>query len=115
MNTGENQQGLQKILDMTRLISIVVLAFHFYYYCYQSFYDWGLSSKITDQVFKNLAKTGLFNQFLKTKWIALGFLILSLLGARGRKTENLKMSLAFKYIIFGLFIYFFSYFFLDRK
>src|SRR5450432_2169237 len=112
MNTGENQQGLQKILDMTRLISIVVLAFHFYYYCYQSFYNWGLSSKITDQVFKNLAKTGLFSQFLKTKWIALGFLMLSLLGARGRKTENLQMTSAFKYITAGLCLYFLSYFLL---
>ena len=34
MNTGENEQGLRKIIDMTRLISIVLLALHFYYYCY---------------------------------------------------------------------------------
>jgi len=112
MNTGENQQGLQKILDMTRLISILVLAFHFYYYCYQAFYGWGLSSKITDQVLKNIANTGLFSQFLKTKWITLGFLMLSLLGARGRKTEHLKMQTAVKYITAGLCFYFLSYFLL---
>jgi hypothetical protein len=33
-HTGENEQALRKILDMTRLISIVLLALHFYYYCY---------------------------------------------------------------------------------
>ena len=34
MQTGESEQGLRKILDMTRLISIVMLGIHFYYYCY---------------------------------------------------------------------------------
>jgi len=37
INTGENEQGLQKVLDMTRLISIVMLVLHFYYYCYNAF------------------------------------------------------------------------------
>ncbi len=31
MHTGENEQGLRKILDMTRLISIALLIFHFYF------------------------------------------------------------------------------------
>ena len=30
MTTGENEQGLRKILDMTRVISIVLLGLHFY-------------------------------------------------------------------------------------
>ena len=42
MNTGENEQGLQKVLDMTRLISIVMLVLHFYYYCYSAFDEWHL-------------------------------------------------------------------------
>lgn len=37
MSTGENEQGLRKILDMTRLMSIVMLGQHFYYYCYKAF------------------------------------------------------------------------------
>ncbi|PZR24562.1 MAG: hypothetical protein DI535_22005, partial [Citrobacter freundii] len=31
VQTGENEQALRKILDMTRLISIVILVIHFYY------------------------------------------------------------------------------------
>ena len=30
MQTGENEQALRKILDMTRLISITFLVLHFY-------------------------------------------------------------------------------------
>ena len=37
MQTGENEQALRKILDMTRLISIAILVLHFYYYCYTAF------------------------------------------------------------------------------
>lgn len=33
-NTEENEQGLRKIIDMTRLINIVVLSVHFYYCCF---------------------------------------------------------------------------------
>lgn len=32
--TGENDQAMRKILDMTRLISIAVLVIHFYKECY---------------------------------------------------------------------------------
>ena len=42
MHTGENEQGLRKILDMTRLISLVLLGLHFYYYCYGAFVQWEL-------------------------------------------------------------------------
>ena len=31
VQTGENEQAMRKILDMTRLISIVILVIHFYY------------------------------------------------------------------------------------
>lgn len=30
MNTGENEQGLRKITDFTRLLSIAILVIHFY-------------------------------------------------------------------------------------
>lgn len=32
MQTGENEQALRKIMDMTRLISIISLFMNFYYY-----------------------------------------------------------------------------------
>ena len=77
MNTGENEQGLRKILDLTRMISIAVLLIHFYYYCYSAFLQWELHSDITDRLLKNIYSTGLFGNFHKSKLIALVFLICS--------------------------------------
>ncbi len=109
MQTGENEQAMRKILDMTRLISIVILVIHFYYYCYAAFHEWGLSSALIDRLLGNIYRTGLFGNFHKSKLIALGFLFISLLGARGRKNEKLNHKTAIAYIITGLLIYFTSY------
>lgn len=108
MNTGENEQGLRKILDMTRLISIVILAVHFYYYCYRAFETWKLTAVITDRLLGNIKMTGLFDRFNHSKLLALSFLLISLIGARGRKDEKLNYKIAFAYIITGLLIYFVS-------
>ena len=107
--TGENEQALRKILDMTRLISIVILALHFYYYCYAAFNEWGMTHHMTDQLMGNVKGTGLFSDFHKSKLIALGFLFISLMGAKGRKDEKLNYRTAIVYINTGLLIYFFSY------
>ncbi|MBS1781039.1 MAG: YWFCY domain-containing protein [Bacteroidetes bacterium] len=107
--TGENEQALRKILDMTRLISIVILAIHCYYYCYAAFQHWGLVSPFSDRILGNIYRTGLFKNFVKGKLVALLFLIISLLGAKGRKDEKLSYKAAFAYIITGLLLYFASY------
>ncbi|MAN25699.1 conjugal transfer protein MobC [Mesonia sp.] len=109
MHTGENEQALRKILDMTRLISINILIIHFYYYCYSAFEIWGWQSTFTDRILSNIYKMGLFSNFHKSKLIALGFLGISLLGAKGKKDEKLNHRTAFAYLITGLLIYFISY------
>ncbi|MGN6266625.1 MAG: conjugal transfer protein MobC [Ginsengibacter sp.] len=109
VQTGENEQALRKILDMTRLISIVILVIHFYYYCYAAFQEWGLISTFSDRILGNIYRTGLFSYFSKSKLISLGFLMISLLGARGRKDEKLNYKTAFAYLITGLMLYFASY------
>ena len=108
-NTGENEQGLRKIIDMTRMISIIILLLHFYYYCYNAFAQWQLTATISDRLIQNIFETGLFSSFTKSKLIALGFLIISLMGARGKKHETLTYRIAFAYIIAGLIVYFFSF------
>ena len=112
MNTGENEQGLRKIIDLTRLVSITILILHCYYYCYRAFDDWQLTSIITDRILKNIAQAGLFQNFNKAKLIALGFLMISLIGATGKKEEKLSHKTGFIYISSGLIIYFFSYYIL---
>ena len=108
MQTGENEQGLRKILDLTRMISIAVLMIHFYYYCYQVFNAWKLQSTITDRLLQNIYNTGLFSNFNKSKIIALITLIISVVGSRGRKHEKITYRKSFTYIITGLLLYFLS-------
>ena len=61
IQTGENQQSMRNILDMTRLISIVILAIHFYYYCYEARLQWGFTASITERLVGNISKTRLFD------------------------------------------------------
>lgn len=105
MYTGENVQGLKKVIDMTRLIAIAVLLIHCYYNCYAAFEAWQLTSKISDQVLRNISNTGLLNGFMKSKLIALVFLLLSVLGVKGRKSEKLNYRTAFAYLLTGLLLY----------
>ena len=109
MQTGENEQALIKILDMTRLIGILILVIHFYFYCYAAFREWHLVSGFSDTILGNIHNTGLFSNFNKSKLFALGFLMISLIGAKGRKDEKLNYKTAFAYSITGLLIYFISY------
>lgn len=105
MNTGENEQALRKILDMTRLISLVVLFLHFYYECYGFFRYVGLATGFTDKILGNITATGLFASFHRSKLIALGLLAISLLGARGRKDEKLRTKDALRTIVVGIVVY----------
>jgi len=110
MHTGENEQGLRKIVDMTRLISLSVLGLHFYYYCYGAFKELGWTAKISDRILINVSHTGLFSSFNKSKLIALGFLLISLLGNRGKKNEKLSYKTALRYFLTGALLYLGSYF-----
>ncbi|MTH15893.1 conjugal transfer protein MobC [Flavobacterium sp. LC2016-01] len=109
MQTGENEQALRKILDMTRLMSITVLLIHFYFYCFLSFRKWNLAPDFACRILENIHRTGLLDSFHTSKLFALALLVISLMGARGRKNEKLKGLTAFYYISLGLLLYFGSY------
>jgi hypothetical protein len=111
MQTGENEQALRKILDMTRLLSLLILLVHFYYYGYTVFAHWGLVNQFGNTVLGHIENTGLFENFHRSKFFALAFLLISLLGAKGRKNEKLRYKTAFAYFALGSLLFFFSYFF----
>jgi hypothetical protein len=102
---SDNEMGLRKVIDLTRMISIIVLLLHFYFYCYAAFKEWHLTAVISDRILHNVAKAGLFKTFYKSKLIALGFLALSLLGAKGKKDEKLSYKTALAYVLTGLLLY----------
>lgn len=108
MRTGENEMGLKKIMDMTRMFSIVLLLLHFYVECYGFFLAKKLTYPVFNRILENINKTGLFNSFHKIKFLAIGILALSLLGAKGKKDEAFNYRLALAYVLTGLALYFIS-------
>jgi hypothetical protein len=85
-----------------------VLLLHFYYWCYGAFRQWELFSGITDNLLRNVARTGLFHPFYKAKLIALLFLFISLLGTKAKKEENAGYRKPAIYVFAGLVLYFLS-------
>jgi hypothetical protein len=106
MNTGESEQGLRQIIDMTRAISIVLLLLHFYHYCFEAFSLWEYRTKFTDHVLLTIIHTKLFEPEYKPKVAAIFFLMLSMLGANGKNDENLSYKTAVAYLIAGMALYF---------
>ncbi len=104
--TGENEQGLRKIVDLTRFASIFILLLHFYYYCYTAFAQWEIKSTITDRLMTNIMHTGLFSNQYTSKFLAVGLLIISLLGAQGKKDEKLNKRSIAAYLLIGLLLFF---------
>jgi len=106
--TGENEMGLRKILDFTRLGSIIVLLLHFYYYCYGLFIHWGLTRELGNSFLNNIAATGIFKTPLVSKSLTLLLLGISLIGSRGKKTETINPNSIIIYIVLGCLFYFLS-------
>jgi hypothetical protein len=109
MQTGENEHGLRRIIDFTRLLSLVILAIHFYITCYGAFAQWHLTAPIVARIIGNFARMPEFKDALTTKAISLGLLAVSLIGARGRKEEKIRARNALGYIGTGLLLFFGSY------
>lgn len=104
--TGENEQGLRKIIDLTRFASIIVLILHFYYFCYRAFEGWEIQSTITDRLLTNISQTGLFANRYTSKLIAAGLLVISLMGAQGKKDEKINWRNVILYLMSGLALFF---------
>lgn len=108
LQTGENENAMRKIVDMTRFMAITILVIHFYYYLYQAFVLWDFAPPFTARLLGNIRNTGLFNSMLYSKLISLGLLFISLLGIKGRKDEKANHKTAIAYILTGFLLYFLS-------
>lgn len=115
MSNGENEQGLRKIIDLSRWISLAMLAIHFYYYCYMAFRQWGITSRVTDELLKNLAHTGLFQSMLYTKTAAIIFLLISLIGAEGKKEPGKGLKMMAYILLAGLTTFYLTGLLLDTQ
>ncbi|MES2006283.1 MAG: conjugal transfer protein MobC [Bacteroidota bacterium] len=105
-STGENEQDLRKIMDLTRFLSVVLLLLHFYYSCYGAFVGWGLRAEISDRVMRSLSS--MFRNPVSVKIMALGMLLISLLGTRGKKDEKHSVSQVVIIAALGLIVFYAS-------
>lgn len=108
MQTGENEQALRKIIDFTRFLGIVVLIFHFYFSCYGAFKELHITYAIVDRILINIYRLPIFKTPLVVKLVAIGFLIISLIGTKGKKDEHIKLGHTVTYTLLGLALYFSS-------
>ena len=109
-NTGENEQALRKIIDFTRMGSIIILAFHFYYFCHDVLRQWKLTIEFIDRVLISLVKTGLFDNIYISKGIVLSLLIVSLIGLKGKKSETTSVPFGATLTMLGLILFFLSHY-----
>ena len=108
LQTGENEHAMRKIVDMTRFMAITILIIHFYYYLYHAFVHWDFAPPFTERLLGNIRNTGIFNSILYSKLIALGLLVISLFGIKGKKDEKANHKTAIAYVVTGLLLYFLS-------
>lgn len=98
-------EALRKIVDFLRMGSILLLGLHFYIYCYRAFELWGLTHPVVEDILRGLQDTGLFRHFYISKTAALLLLVISLIGAKGKKQEKLKLAAPLRYVSAGLLVY----------
>ncbi|RYG41442.1 MAG: conjugal transfer protein TraG, partial [Chitinophagaceae bacterium] len=115
MQTGENIQALRKIADFTRLLSLVILAIHFYIFCYPAFEQWQLTAEATYNIIGKLKTMTAFKTELLSKSVALLLLLVSLVAAKGKKDEKIRKQTIITYLVTGMMLYTISHFFLALK
>lgn len=106
MQTGENTQALRKIIDFSRLISIVIFVLLLYSSNIEFFREINWSSKVTDQLVHNVLKTEHYQTPIKAKLFSLLFLLISLVGAKGKKDDRISYKSGLCWIIVGFLLFF---------
>lgn len=109
MATGENEQALQRIIELLRLLSIVTLMIHFYIFLHGDLLELHLTHPFIDQVIKPISKVWAFHSPLNSKVFSACLLMISLLGAKGRKDENVPPISSVLCMIAGLLTFFASH------
>jgi hypothetical protein len=107
MQNEDDIRGLAKTMEFMRAISILFCIIHIYWFCYQSFVDWGITIGVVDRILLNFQRTaGLFSDRLWTKLFAVVFLALSCLGIQGVKEEKITWHSIYLCLFFGFILFF---------
>lgn len=101
-----SEQNLNNIIGIIRSTSVLMLAIHLYYFCFPIFYRYGLWHESIINILRNFNNScGLFTTMWPTKLFCLFLLLLSCIGNKGKKTENLAWKNIWWRLILGLFLF----------
>lgn len=107
-HTGENEQALRSIIDFLRWMSVILLLIHCYYFGHAVWKDLQLTWIWVDKILLSLKPTGFYNGFLPSKVMIALMLTISLVGARGKKSEKINKAYLTATILSGVILFFFS-------
>lgn len=57
MQNEDDLRGLAKVMDFMRAISILFVVINIYWFCYQSFREWGINIGVVDKILLNFQRT----------------------------------------------------------
>lgn len=107
MQNEDDLRGLAKVMDFMRAISILFVVINIYWFCYQSFREWGINIGVVDKILLNFQRTaGLFSNILYTKLFSVVFLALSCLGTKGVKEEKITWNKIYVFLTIGFILFF---------
>jgi hypothetical protein len=109
MGTGENEQALRKIIDLTRICSIAILVMNIYVFCYPALQHWGYTHPWIDKVLVVVERTALFQTIWHSKLLSLALLLVSLIGAQGKKSDTINPVKATACLLAGILFFLLSH------
>ena len=110
MQNEDDLRGLAKVMDFMRAISILFVVINIYWFCYQSFREWGINIGVVDKILLNFQRTaGLFSNILYTKLFSVVFLALSCLGTKGVKEEKITWNKIYVFLAIGFILFFLNW------
>ncbi|WP_297096273.1 conjugal transfer protein MobC [uncultured Draconibacterium sp.] len=116
MQNEDDVRALAKIIELIRAVSILILIFHIYWFCYEILVEFHATAGIIDKILLNFQKyTGIFSLPFWSKLASFVLLAISCLGIRGVKTEKVTWTKITIVLVFGLGFYFVNGFILKLQ
>lgn len=106
MAQEDDLKALGKIVDMARAISIILIIFHCYFYCYSFFKAIGFTNGIVNYCLQFISQIGIFDNFYYTKMGGALFLLMSCYADQGVRSENMRWNKIIPLYILGVLMYF---------
>lgn len=106
MSTGENEQGLRKIIDFTRMLSITILLIHFYRVCYPIFLQAGYTNSFINRILENLSRTHVFSSLLISKDYAFILLLIFLFAKKVKSKDSGNIQYTVVLLLVGVVLFF---------